>query len=67
MFVYPQLPGGYVGVVHETDIIIAKKGRGGGAERDGKPCLTRGFSSLIFSMAAWILPECIAVRISTRS
>lgn len=27
MFVFPQLPGGYVGVVHETDIIIAK-GRG---------------------------------------
>lgn len=26
MFVYPQLPGGYVGVVHETDIIIAKRG-----------------------------------------
>ena len=28
MFVFPQLPGGYVGVVHETDIIIAK-GDGG--------------------------------------
>lgn len=24
MFVFPQLPGGYVGVVHETNIIIAK-------------------------------------------
>lgn len=24
MFVFPQLPEGYVGVVHETDIIIAR-------------------------------------------
>lgn len=33
MFVYPQLPGGYVGVVHETDIIIAK--------REGRRCRER--------------------------
>lgn len=31
MFVFPQLPEGYVGVVHETDIIIA--GGKGGWER----------------------------------